>query len=93
MQSACVRKGACVQILYPGLYLVPGAVHSVSILFAVSVWILVWIGGLVKEAVFDLILSCNSLFSGIMEGLPVMLLGWCAGKDTTGEAALCYFCL
>lgn len=51
-----------------------GGIHSVSILFAVSVWILVWIGGLVKEAVFDLILSCNSLFSGIMEGLPVMLL-------------------
>lgn len=51
-----------------------GGIHSVSILFAVSVWILVWIGGLVKEAVFDLVLSCNSLFSGIMERLPVMLL-------------------
>ncbi|KDS26018.1 hypothetical protein M098_2690 [Phocaeicola vulgatus str. 3775 SR(B) 19] len=53
-------------------------------------WILVWIGGLVKEAVFDLVLSCNSLFSGIMERLPVMLLGWYAGKDTTGEDALCF---
>ena len=25
-----------------------------------------------------------------MEGLPVMLLGWYADKDTTGEAALCF---
>ena len=66
-----------------------GGIHSVSILFAVSVWILVWIGGLVKEAVLDFVLSCNSLFSGIMERLPVMLLGWYAGKDTTGEDALC----
>ena len=68
-----------------------GGIHSVSILFTVSVWILVWIGGLVKEAVLDFVLSCNSLFSGIMEGLPVMLLGWHAGKDTTGEAASCFF--
>ena len=45
-----------------------GGIHSVSILFAVSVWILVWIGGLVKEAVFDLVLSCNSLFSGKWKG-------------------------
>ena len=42
------------------------------------------------HSVFDLVLSCNSLFSGIMEGLPVMLLGWHAGKDTTGEAASCF---
>ena len=38
-----------------------------SYIIAVSVLILVWIGGFVKEAVFDLVLSCNSLFSGIME--------------------------
>ena len=25
-----------------------------------------------------------------MERLPVMLLGWYAGKDTTGEDALCF---
>ena len=67
-----------------------GRVHSIPILFAVSVLILVWIGGFVKEVVFDWGLSGNSLFSGIMEGLPVMLLGWCAGKDTTGEATLCF---
>ena len=47
-----------------------GRVHSIPILFAVSVLILVWIGGFVKEVVFDWGLSGNSLFSGIMEGLP-----------------------
>ena len=93
MQSGYVRKGSCVQILCSGFVSCAGRVHSIPILFAVSVLILVWIGGFVKEVVFDWGLSGNSLFSGIMERLPVMLLGWYAGKDTTGEDALLFFCL
>ncbi len=53
------RKGACVQILCR-IVSCAGRVNSIPILFAVSVLILVWIGGFVKEVVFDLVLSCNS---------------------------------
>ena len=87
----CPEGRLCTDYYYPGLYLVPGAYILFLYYLPYRCGYLFLIGGLVKEAVFDLVLSCNSLFfrhngkaayKCFLAGMPV--------KDTTGKDTLCF---
>lgn len=90
VKCLCLEGCLCIDFVFWIVFCI-GGIYFVFILFVVLVWIFVWIGGFVKEVVFDLVLFCNSLFLGIMEGLFVMFFGWYVGKDIIGEVVLCFF--